>query len=96
MFMDILFIVTTAFAMFGLYCFVEMVSDMFHCLKFPPTVTIIFDSEDIETYRKIKYIQQNIPNNYLFFYDTQTGERVENQQQLLEKYLKDVLSVNNK
>ena len=93
MFVDILFIFTTAFALFGLYCFVETISDMGMWAKFPHTVTIIKDCQDDMTFKKIKYIQENLPNNSITVYPFENSG---NSQQSIEEFINDVLCVNNK
>ena len=88
MFTDILFIITTAFAFLGVYCLFETVAEMFSVSKFPPSVTVIStDNEDL-AYRKIKYIEQNVPNNYIVLLNDDDG--------WVNQQIKNVLYVNNK
>ena len=87
MFTDILFIITTAFAFFGIYCFAEIVSEIFSVSKFPPSVTVVLTENEDLAYRKIKYIEQNIPNNHIILYNDDNI--------LFDQQIKDVLCVNN-
>lgn len=95
MFTDILFIITTGFAMFGMYCLAETIWDMLSVREFPVTVTLFADNDNEITYRKIKYVEQNIPNNHIFIYPCKTAED-ENKEKNFDDLLKDVLCVNNK
>lgn len=88
MFTDILFIITTAFAFFGIYCFAETVSEFFSVSKFPPSVTVVLTENEDLAYRKIKYIEQNIPNNHIVLYNDDAVS--------FDQQIKDVLCVNNK
>ena len=88
MFTDILFIITTAFAFFGIYCFAETVSEFFSVSKFPPSVTVVLTEKEDLAYRKIKYIEQNIPNNHIVLYNDNAVS--------FDQQIKDVLYVNNK
>ena len=92
---DILFIVATAFALFGVYCFVEFVVNMFAISKFPSSVTVIKNCNDDLTFKKMKYVQENIPNNYIVFYpfDNETNESLYVN---FEEYIKGVFEINNK
>jgi len=90
-----LFIVITAFAFFGFYCFIETIGDWFSAKNFPPTVTVFKNKDDVITFKKIKYVQENVPNNYTVFYPFEAADKAENQQKIFEEYLKEVLSVNN-
>ena len=96
MFTDILFIITTAFALFGIYCLAETISDMVAVSKFPPTITVIATENEEQAFRKIKYIEQNVPNNYTFLYTVQKAENTDAENSLLNQFVKDVLYVNNK
>ena len=95
MYTDILFIITTAFALFGVYCFAEVISNWIASCKFPPSVTIMDNRSDAEVYRKIKYIEENLPNNHIVLYPIDNRDNTENNISF-EEYLKDVLYVNNK
>ena len=96
MFTDILFIVTTAFALFGIYCFAETVAEIFAVAKFPPSVTVIATENEDFAYRKIKYIEENVPNNYTILYSPADAEKTEGDTIWLTRQIKDVLYVNNK
>lgn len=95
MFTDILFIITTGFALFGVYCMIETISDMFAVRNFPSTVTVFTDEDDEITYRKIKYVEQNIPNNHIYIYSDTAG-KADNMRENFEDIIKNVLCVNNK
>ncbi|MBR2027778.1 MAG: hypothetical protein IKA10_02155 [Oscillospiraceae bacterium] len=96
MFTDILFIVTTAFALFGIYCFAETVYEIFSVSAFPPSVTVIAAENEELAYRKIKYIEENVPNNHTVIYRDQSKENSADEAVLLNQMIKDVLYVNNK
>jgi hypothetical protein len=95
MFTDIFFIVITAFAMFGVYCFAETIAEIFSVAKFPPSVTVIDTENEELAYRKIKYIERNIPNNHIVLYNTPYIEKADDDIWLIGQ-IKDVLYVNNK
>ena len=94
MVMDVYMIVMTAFALFGIYCFVETVAEMISASKFPPSVTVMKNNFSEKTFQKIKYVQENLPNNYTVFYPFNETDSEEKQIRLLQEYLKDVLGVN--
>jgi len=96
MFTDILFIVITAFALFGLYCLAETISDTAYASKFPPSVIIVNNSSDEATFKKIKYVQENIPNNHIIVFPFEENAPAHQSYGNFEEYLKDVLCVNNK
>ncbi|MBE6894302.1 MAG: hypothetical protein E7483_01660 [Ruminococcaceae bacterium] len=95
MFTDMLFIVMTAFAFFGIYCFIETINDWYSAKNYPPTVTVFKNKDDINTFKKIKYVQENIPNNYTLFYPPGNCGNEENSNCDFETYLKEIMSVNN-
>ena len=91
---EVYLIILTGFAVLGVYCFTDTVFSALYFRKFPETVTIIKNTQDDATFKKIKYIEQNLPNNYTLFYpfDSNLGEK--EQLEILDKYLKNVLNVN--
>lgn len=93
---EIYLIIFTGFGMFGLYCFIDTVFSFFALAKFPPTVTIIKNVQEEMTFRKIKHIENNVPNNYTIFYPFDSAKDEKEQQEILHKYLQNVLDVNNR
>ncbi len=89
---DICMIILTAFAMLGVYCFLDTVFTLVQLRNMPPSVMILKNSTDYETMKKIKFAEQNIPNNSIFLYPTHTENDVDGQK--MEDYIKDVLNVN--
>lgn len=88
---DVLFIVMTAFAMFGFYCFAETVSEIIAVRNFPKSVTIFKNQDDYKTYRKIKYVEQNVPNNSIIFYPEKNLN--DNEKLEFEETLKCILEI---
>lgn len=64
---DICMIILTAFAVFGGYCLVEMTVQIIDGRDSPPSVTIMSYSEDDNTYKKARFISENIFNNKILF-----------------------------
>lgn len=96
---DVYIIILTAFGMFGIYCFIETLLTFFDLAKMPPSVMIMRNDADENTLKKIDFVQQNVPNNYIVFYPVETEEEGENPEQQLYSYLENVLgvkSVNNR
>ena len=99
MLFDVYLIVLTGFAVLGIYCFFEAVLNIFAFRKMPLSVMIIKNDTDEYTMKKIKFAEQNIPNNYTLFYPFSYDEDKEKQLETLNAYLEDVLgvkSVNNR
>ena len=99
MLFDIYLIILTGFSMFGIYCFLEAVFNIFSLRKMPLSVMIIRNNIDEYTMKKIKFAEQNIPNNYTVFYPFSDEEDKEKQMKILNEYLEgvlDVKSVNNR
>ena len=99
MLFDIYLIILTGFAMFGIYCFLEAVFNIFSFRKMPLSVMIVRNNTDEYTMKKIKFAEQNIPNNYTVFYPFSDEEDKEKQMEILNEYLEGVLgvkSVNNR
>ena len=89
---DIGIIILTAFAMFGVYCLADTVLTLLSLRSMPPSVMILKNSNDFCTMKKIKFAEQNMPDNYIFLYPPQKED--DNTGRKLEDYLKDVLNVN--
>ena len=70
MFFDVFMIVISAFAVFGLYSLVEMLSLYISARHSPRSVTIMLYNEDADTYGKIKFLQNNMYNNTIFLLST--------------------------
>ena len=86
----------TGFALFGLYCFVDTLLSIIDYSKQPPTVTIFLNTQDYRTFKKIKYVENCVPNNYNILYPFENAETEQEQLIILNKYLKNVLNVNKK
>ena len=95
MFTDIIFIIITALALFGIYCIAETVSETVSGAKYPPSVTIVHNSQEDLTFRKIRYIQENVPNNHVIVYPLKNDVIMPQINGNLEEFIKDVLCVNN-
>ena len=93
---EVYLIFLSGFALLGLYCFIDTLISVITMSKYPPTVTIFYNSSDVETMNKIRYIENNLPNNYNIFYPVDTEMSEEEQQKALLNYLDNVLSVNKK
>lgn len=93
--MNIYMIFMSAFALFGIYCFVEFIAEIFAVSKFPPSVVIMKNISDEKSFQKIKYIQENLPNSYTVLYPFSEDESENQQKDLLCRYLNEVLDVNN-
>ena len=96
---DIYIIILTAFGMFGIYCFIETLLTFFDLVKMPPSVMIMRNETDENTLKKVDFVQQNVPNNYIVFYPEEEKIGEEKQMETLCNYLESVLgvkSVNNR
>lgn len=91
---EIYLIFLSGFALLGMYCFIDTLLSVLNMSKFPTTVTIYYNSRDEYTFRKIKYAENNMPNNYNIFYPFDDKKTEEEQRILLDEYLKSVLIVN--
>ncbi|MEG1801633.1 MAG: hypothetical protein RR273_06605, partial [Oscillospiraceae bacterium] len=67
MLFDIYMILLTGFAVFGVYCFVDMLYTLFYMKKVPKTVTFLNYSIDPFTQRKIRLMQNSVGNNDIVF-----------------------------
>ena len=91
MFWDIYFIIFSAFAFFGVYCMWIKIKEWIYNSKFPVSL-IIIENNDSEIYmQKIKYIQENIPNNYTIMYPFDNCKK-EEQIKMLQKYIDDIFN----
>lgn len=96
---DIYIIILTAFGMFGIYCFIETLLTFFDLVKMPPSVMIMRNETDENTLKKVDFVEQNVPNNYIVFYPAKEKISEEKQMETLCNYLESVLgvkSVNNR
>ena len=94
---DIYIIILTGFAVFGMYCFIDTVFTLFSIGKMPASVMIMKNDMDDKTFKKVKFAEQNMPNNYTVFFPFD-NQPEENQLEILSGYLENVLgvkSVNN-
>lgn len=89
-------IILTAFAVIGMYFVITTAITFFYLAHFPPTVTLIARSDDEVTYKKIKHIEENVPNNHTVFYPFDMSKTEEEQQRILAEYIKNVLTVNKR
>ena len=93
---EIYLIFLSGFALLGLYCFIDTLISVITMSKYPPTVTIFLNSQDTDTMNKIRYIENNLPNNYNIFYPFDNKMSENEQQKALMNYLGNVLNVNKK
>jgi len=93
---DVYMIFLTGFALFGLYCFVDSLLSILTLSEHPPTVTIFYNSQDEMTFKKIKYVENYLPNNYNIFYPFDDTKNEEEQSRILNEYLKSVFIVNKR
>lgn len=93
---QIYLIFITGFGLFGLYCFVDTLLSIFSMSSFPPSITIMYNKQDDKTFKKIKYIEEAVPNNYNILYPFDSEKTEEEQQKILAEYIKNVLIVNKR
>ncbi len=93
---EVYFIILTGFALLGVYCFIDTIFSAIYCRRFPNSVTIIKNTQDDVTFKKIKYIEENLPNNYTVLYTFDNAKNDQEQLEILGEYLKNVLNVNKK
>lgn len=86
---QIYFIVVTALAFFGLYCLIVTIVDTINSANYPPTLVILKNTDEKRTYDKIKYIQENLTNNYIYLLDEDGANTDE-----MIKYLYEIMNVN--
>ncbi|MEG0019687.1 MAG: hypothetical protein RSA20_07740 [Oscillospiraceae bacterium] len=67
MLFDIYMILLTSFAVFGVYCFLDMLYSLFYLKRVPKTVTFLNYSIDPFTQRKIRLMQNSVGNNDIVF-----------------------------
>lgn len=89
---DIYIIILTGFAVFGIYCFADTLLTFFTLAKMPPSVMLVKRSYDENTLKKIKFAEQNMPNNYTIFYPMDENED-DGSLERLDSYLGDILGV---
>ena len=95
MFWDIYFIVFTAFAFFGVYCLWINIKKWINNSKFPVSLIIMENNNSEIHLQKIKYIQENIPNNYTVMYPFDNCKDDE-QLQILQKYIETIFNDSKK
>lgn len=91
---DIYIILLTGFAVLGLYCFIDTIICFFSLKDMPASVLIMKNDLNVKVLKKLKFAEQNIPNNYILLYPFDE-EDCDNQTELLEAYLENVLDVKN-
>lgn len=84
----------TGFALLGLYCFIDTLLSIAVMTKSPPSITIFGNNQDEKTFRKIKYVENCVPNNYCVMYPFDNTKTEDEQIVILSEYLKSVLIVN--
>lgn len=92
--LDIYMIFMSGFALFGLYCFAEAVLSILTLSEHPPTITIFLNSQDEMTFKKIKYVENYLPNNYNILYPFDETKTDEEQCHILNEFIKSVFIVN--
>ncbi|MBE6877673.1 MAG: hypothetical protein E7488_00690 [Ruminococcaceae bacterium] len=90
---DIYIIILTGFAVFGMYCFIDTALTFFSIGKMPASVMIMKNDMKDTTFRKVKFAEQNMPNNYTVLYPFDSETDGEKQLEILNSYLEDVLNV---
>lgn len=73
---DVCMIVLTAFAVFGGYCLAEMIFDALEEACSPPSVTFMIYGDDDHTYKKVRQMYNNIPNNTIVFLESDGKENI--------------------
>jgi len=64
---DVFIIILTAFAVFGGYCLIEMLVRLSDGVNSPHSVTVMKYDENENTYKKVRFINENMFNNTVFF-----------------------------
>ena len=93
---EIYLIFLTGFALLGLYCFIDTLISIVSMSKYPVTVTIFFNTQKADTFAKLRYVENNVPNNYNIYYPFDETKSDEEQGKLIVEYLKNVYDVNKK
>ena len=74
MFFDVYMIILTAFAVFGVYCFMEMIYTAITGRNAPVSVTVMALDSGEATREKAKNIRNTLSNNYVVYISDDTGE----------------------
>ncbi len=94
MFNDVFFIVITGFAILGIYTTIDTLCKMIICRTLPPSVTIMKNDDKVITYKKVKYLEDTVPNNYTVLYPFDNSESQNIQKDKLTEYLNKILFTN--
>lgn len=78
MLFDIYMILITSFAVFGVYCFIDMLYTVCYLRKMPKSITILNYSSDKYTKRKVRFVQNTVANNELIFLSKDSKNIYEN------------------
>ena len=93
---EIYLIFLTGFALLGLYCFIDTVISIVAMSKYTPTVTIFYNTQKAEVFAKLRYVENNVPNNYNIYYPFDETKSDAEQGKLIVEYLNNVFGVNKK
>lgn len=75
MLFEIFMITLSAFAVYGLYCIGELILVFMARRHSPKSVTIMLYQKDMETYSKIRYLQNNVFNNEIILLTDDTLQK---------------------
>lgn len=75
MLFEIFMITLSAFAVYGLYCIGELILVFMGRRHSPKSVTIMLYQKDMETYSKIRYLQNNVFNNEIILLTDDTLQK---------------------
>jgi len=92
---DIYIIILTGFAVFGMYCFIDTVFSLIGMRNMPASVLILKNDMGDRTFKKVKFAEQNIPNNYTVLYPYDKEKEAAEQLEVLNLYIEQILGVKN-
>lgn len=94
MFNDVFFIVITGFAIIGIYTTIDTLYKMIISRTLPPSVTIMKNDDEVKTYKKVKFLDDTVPNNYTLLYPFDNSENENLQKDKLSGYINEILFTN--
>lgn len=98
MFFDIYMILITSFAVFGVYCFIDLIYTLLYLRNMPRSITILSYSIDSYTKHKIKLMQNTVAVNDIVFLADDKENIYDNTQKMsrdeMIKYIEDSLFTN--
>lgn len=98
MFFDIYMILITSFAVFGVYCFIDLIYTLLYLRNMPRSITILSYSIDNYTKHKIKLMQNTVAVNDIVFLADDKENIYDNTQKMsrdeMIKYIEDSLFTN--